>query len=438
LISLPRDDEALTDGSSKRTVIEAGLFCLTLFWYIYPDLLLDSLIDTQKLAGISGDIAFMALKLLLMGSVLFVSLPHWNSILRALWAEKLLLLLMLLALASLLWSDTPLETLRHAVVILSTTLIGCAFAVRFRHDEQIIILCLMFSIMIILSLIAIAVVPAEAVEQKAYYRGSWAGIQGDKNGLGLQMVFSSLVFVLLALTPAMRRWRAPLWIGAGVSIAMLMLSYSRTAMVAAAATGSALVLLMRPWKLQRQTIWLAASTGLVIVLLGASVFVKPAYWLAQGTAPTASNDPAAWEVGDLGTLVDRTLIWDQLFPAIRQRPLLGYGYNSFWPGSNIVLPNDNRAGSAHNGYFEIVLDLGLIGLIVFVVQLAVTLFRALRQGVHAESAMDYWPALFVIGLMVLNIATSTFMENTIPWIIYVSVAVGLAMAHPAVESADHA
>src|SRR5688500_5028418 len=147
LTSLPHNDEEKAGGSGRKTPVVAGLFCLTLFWYIYPDLLLDRLIDTQKIAGISGDTAFLALKLVLMGSVLLISLPRWKGIMRALWAEKLILLLMLLALASPLWSDTPLETLRHAVVILSTTLIGCAFAVHFRRDEQVRILCLTFSIM---------------------------------------------------------------------------------------------------------------------------------------------------------------------------------------------------------------------------------------------------------------------------------------------------
>jgi exopolysaccharide production protein ExoQ len=239
-------------------------------------------------------------------------------------------------------------------------------------------------------------------------------------------------------------WRAALWIGVAVSLIMLMLSYSRAAMVASAAAGGVLVLLTRPWKLQRQSLWLAGGTLALIVILAVSVFVKPAYWLAQSGSPTPA-DAAATEVGNLGTLVDRTVIWQQLIPIIEERPLLGYAYNSFWtgradsPASVIRTSGGKPPGSAHNGYLEFVLDLGLIGLAVFALQLALTLIRALRQALRAESALDYWPVLLITALVVLNIAASTFMENTLAWILYVSVALGLVMTpHPAPESEDRA
>jgi len=62
----------------------------------------------------------------------------------------------------------------------------------------------------------------------------------------------------------------------------------------------------------------------------------------------------------------RTIIWDFVKQEIDRRPLLGWGYESFWlvpssPASEIAswataMPN------GHNGYYDITLDLGHVGL----------------------------------------------------------------------------
>lgn len=70
-------------------------------------------------------------------------------------------------------------------------------------------------------------------------------------------------------------------------------------------------------------------------------------------------------VGKSGNMSDRTRIW-QVLLSVPINPVLGTGYQSFWLGSRVQWVWDRLAGDnvleAHNGYLQIYLELGLIGL----------------------------------------------------------------------------
>ena len=85
------------------------------------------------------------------------------------------------------------------------------------------------------------------------------------------------------------------------------------------------------------------------------------------------RDQVGWHVFQDQTFSARTLIWDFVFYEIGRRPLLGWGYHSFWQvgpdGPSLVdglgwvklMPN------AHNGYLDTMLELGPVGLALLVI-----------------------------------------------------------------------
>jgi exopolysaccharide production protein ExoQ len=75
------------------------------------------------------------------------------------------------------------------------------------------------------------------------------------------------------------------------------------------------------------------------------------------------NAKLAGAVGRDPTLTDRTLLWKILL-SLHTNPLLGTGYQSFWLGPRLewVWHNFEQVNEAHNGYLEVYLNLGLIGL----------------------------------------------------------------------------
>jgi O-antigen ligase len=75
--------------------------------------------------------------------------------------------------------------------------------------------------------------------------------------------------------------------------------------------------------------------------------------------------------GKNSTLTGRTQIWAILADHIRRHPLLGTGYGAYWTATPVVgtdsyefirITSSFYPGSAHNGYVEVVNDLGWVGL----------------------------------------------------------------------------
>ena len=102
------------------------------------------------------------------------------------------------------------------------------------------------------------------------------------------------------------------------------------------------------------------------------------------------------EVGR-GTLTGRIPLWQESLRSVDQRPLLGYGYNSYLSPKNIVRISRETgwvAASLHSGYFEVLLGLGYIGLVTLVL----LLFLAVKRSVVlAKRDFEYafMPAVFV-------------------------------------------
>src|SRR5262245_58266320 len=65
------------------------------------------------------------------------------------------------------------------------------------------------------------------------------------------------------------------------------------------------------------------------------------------------------------TMTGRTDLWDAVLP-LNPNPLLGAGYESFWLGDRLKALWTRfwwQPNQAHNGYLEVYLNLGLLGLL---------------------------------------------------------------------------
>ena len=71
------------------------------------------------------------------------------------------------------------------------------------------------------------------------------------------------------------------------------------------------------------------------------------------------------------TLTGRTGIWKLVIASAVKRPILGFGYRAFWTGlqgesAHLALTEGWSPTGAHNGFLDVWLNLGLVGLgIVF-------------------------------------------------------------------------
>lgn len=115
------------------------------------------------------------------------------------------------------------------------------------------------------------------------------------------------------------------------------------------------------------------------------------------------------------TLTDRTDVWALLL-SVSANPMVGAGYESFWLGprlDKIWNVYQWRPLEAHNGYLEIFLNLGWIGILLLIIVLATEyrkIITAFRRNPPIGSAMV---AYFVIGL-IYNITEAAYFRMMTP------------------------
>jgi len=123
------------------------------------------------------------------------------------------------------------------------------------------------------------------------------------------------------------------------------------------------------------------------------------------------------------TLTGRTQIWE-LVVGLVPNPLIGTGYESFWLGERLTKIWEiywHHPNQAHNGYLEIYLNLGWIGLALFA-------GVALSAYVHGKRVMtiqfDYGSFQIVlwVAALLLNMTEAVFKEGSAIWLLFLIVA----------------
>jgi exopolysaccharide production protein ExoQ len=349
---------------------------------------------------------------LLLGLAAF----HVPAILDLAVASRAITLLTLLCPISILWSIAPEDTARRSFGLLMTWLLGMYLAARFSLEAWLRLLALGLSAAVAISL-ATGLLAPEIGIMKILHPGAWRGVFPHKNMLGHIAALDLMVLGVLAATISSVSWRA-LLLGTSLAVLALVLSQSITALVticavilAAIAISTARALPPRP------------GVGLCVVL---SLVV------AIGTFMVADYEQLLASVGRDSTLTGRTELWQEIFDLIERRPWLGYGYGAFWsPAGGEMMLLRRAIGwpvlSAHNGYLDVWLQLGALGLILLTLSLIGALATLARQLYEPNATVVVWVALMLTYLLVYNVVESVFLrQNDLTWAIYLATVAGLA------------
>ena len=120
------------------------------------------------------------------------------------------------------------------------------------------------------------------------------------------------------------------------------------------------------------------------------------------------------------TLTDRTEIW-AVVSGMVQNPLVGTGFESFWLGPRLENMWSRywwHPQEAHNGYLEIFLALGWIGVVLLIFVIAMgyqTVFSAWRHNAPTGSLML---AYFLIGLVYNFTEAAFFKMQAVAWMFF--------------------
>jgi exopolysaccharide production protein ExoQ len=118
------------------------------------------------------------------------------------------------------------------------------------------------------------------------------------------------------------------------------------------------------------------------------------------------------------TLTGRTLLWDYAALSIAENPILGVGYQAYWQIGNAGaedLWRDNGITAKygfnlHNIYMQIGVDLGLVGIFIFVALLIVITARIIRLTLTGRPGPGFIFAtsIFIYELLLTPIEVGVF------------------------------
>ena len=336
----------------------------------------------------------------------------WQNTLIAFSRNFLLFLLTGLAYFSFIWSYDPDFTFFNSREVLMMTFFGLYFASRFSLKEIVELIGLTLFISCLTSVIVAVGMPAIGTHIGDDHSGAWKGVYGHKNNFGSMMILMWLSFFTLPKDNS----QIYKYLGIFLSILLMLISTSKTSLVIS-------ILLISMMFFYKNFRWQGKISVIIldigILILGClSVFITT-YWVEILT-----------ELGRDSTLTGRTPIWGVMILKLIERTLLGYGRGSFFaPGSPYafeagrVLHAGWVPGHGHNGFLDLAIDIGLIGLSIFLINYFATFARGLKRAYATNNPEALFPLAFLLFLVLNNITESFLLNQTnIYWVIYVTVA----------------
>lgn len=298
-----------------------------------------------------------------------------------------LLGLLLLTILSSFWSQTPLETFKASLVLMGLVIYSSIIAVRCdfqeltRHLRQ-------FGVWIAVLSISIQVLLPSIVKNTK----GWQGIAGHPNVLGYVMALTAIFWGIDALNrPKDRQW---LSIGiAGISAIVMLLTNSSGTLITFIVIVCLLAIFRLLTRLDLRLAW--ASIPLLSVVGIPSILLMLRY---KGILFDL--------IGRDENLTGRGEFWPAIIAAIEQQLVLGYGYNGFWqswrgvenPAAHIRTINIIPTHS-HNGFLELALALGLVGVALFalsVIKNAIYILVLLNSGRKSAAEISIILLVFII------------------------------------------
>ena len=329
-----------------------------------------------------------------------------------------LLLIFMTAALSCLWSFSSLLTLKRALYVGLTTCFGVYFATRFKPSEQVTLLGCTFSLAILLSLIFGFFLPSYGVMgggkalniQEQTHTGLWRGIYVHKNVLGRIMSLAGPILFIAANSNKNFRYAF------GIALAGLFFLILASESVTGLITLLTLLALLQVYRILRWNYSLLVPIGLIIVLI-----------LSSFTILVGSN--AAAVVGIFGrdlTFSGRTVLWVSVLDEISQNPWLGYGYRAYWqgfwgPSAALWAQFPWLPPHSHNGLLDIALDLGVVGVTIFLIGFLAISSQAYMCIRSTKTWLGLFPIIFLNYMFLTNISESSLLGPNIAWVIYLTI-----------------
>lgn len=336
-----------------------------------------------SLAGEDAGVGYAAVRAAVVVLAVVLALVFLRGVMYALGREKSLMALILLGLVSLMYADGESQP-SMLLGIASAVLVGACLGSLYSRERAAQIVLRVAVITSLVSLGLIFFIPEVGTIRTVRPGGEIISMPIGLFAWNSELGFMAAVGAVLAFAfwAAFRKVLHMLLMA--VMLGVTVLSGSATALLAAAAGIAAVI-----WVGGRRATRFAVTAAAVLVAV---------FWATGGLA--VFMDQVLGLLGRSSDLTGRTVIWPVALGFAEKHPFFGYGIGAP-PSIGDVLGFE--AGHAHNGYIDLLLNLGGVGLAVFAVGAVAALVRAFRWR---DPILGGILAVFLVSNMANNFLVS--------------------------------
>lgn len=331
--------------------------------------------------------------------------------------------LIILAVLSVYWSINPSETLQEVRALVRSMFFSIYLALQYNPTEQIKLLSWVTGLAILLSFIVCLLFPSYGIASDPDNYSAWTGIFTHKQIFGRFLSFSASIFLVRAAYQRNQHWLN--FVLLSLILILTIFSQSKTSLM-----GFFILVTFLPfYRIARQK-----GTRFLLMLITLLIAICLAIILTLNLQTIV--------VDMLGKNLEfngRTPIWTMIIEkGLRERPLLGYGYNAFWTSdvSTPILMNSWARGQenfvsgedifhAHNGFIDLFIQLGIVGVVIFIVNFLETIRKTVYLLFVTRRVEYFWMLEFLLIYLIFNfIEGQTLLStNNILWLSYGYVSV---------------
>lgn len=370
--------------------------------------------------GNSLDRAVFASLIVLSLVILLMRSFNWGSFVAR---NFFLAAFLLFALTSVMWSDFPFIAFKrwfrdlgdYLVILLVVSDPHPIEAVRALLRR----LCFLF---VPLSILLIKYFPYIG-KQYEFWSGNnmFVGAATSKNMLGVACLVSGMFFFWDTVTRwsdrKQRRTKHTILVNLvlfGMTLWLLNLSNSATSKVCLA-LGCLVIAAAHTRSMKRHP---GILKTLIPVALSAYTILQFGFGI---------NDEIAGMVGRNANLTGRTDLWKFLL-GMHTNAMLGTGYESFWLGPRLALVwqrfNGSGINEAHNGYLEVYISLGLVGLFLLALFLIAS-YRSIGKALSSGFSLASLSLALWTVLLFYNVTESAFRGSQLMWLAFLLGAIAV-------------
>jgi exopolysaccharide production protein ExoQ len=387
----------------------------------------------QDLAGLIPNRQFGVLGYILIPGiaysiVLWVIAANLRTISAVALQARMLTLLALLTIASAAWSQDPLRSTYNGFFYLSATLFAFYLVIRFNPRDIMTLVMMAGSLVCLGSLLTIVFMPQIGVSNaELRTAGAWNGIFLDRTSAGKCLVY--LISPALVFGYGRFSYRRIAYIV--LLCTFIVKAHAFTALLAI----FLYALFMGGLRLARR---LDAKSALIVGVIFLLFCVTVIFILVPRLGGILSF------FGRDLTLTGRTQVWSVVMQSIYKRPVIGYGYYAFWLGmtgesANAILQTHWFFGYAHNGMLEILLQLGLVGLLLFLITLSQAIkSTSIYLRYERSIGIDWYIGILFLTIFYNIDEATVVLPNDLLSILYIIASCGLLLEAKKLKASDGA